>query len=273
MIIDFHVHYHPSDNPESDRKILDEMDRCGIEKSVILATPNHPRYTELGMCGFNERTYAFVSKHPDRLIMAAYIEPRNVMESQTLIQKYYDLGVRFFKMWPGHGYSPDDPMVYPVWEKLNDIKGTVICHTGMLGVRPHLGEKINRMSALNAKFGQPVLFDHPARIFLDLTFVLAHTAYPWSLEAFEMAFMFPNIYLDFSCGLGYQAYNLIDKLRPERLAWNHFLFGTDTAGSPGSAERFVKRWTELMQNPFFAPHAEEFFHKNAETLLSKAGLC
>jgi predicted TIM-barrel fold metal-dependent hydrolase len=271
MIIDFHVHYHPTGDPRSNRTILDEMDKYGIEKSLILATPDHPRYVQLGMTGFNERVFSFVSEHPDRLVMAAYIEPRNVMEAQTQIQNYYDRGVRFFKMWPGHGYAPDDPMIYPVWEKLNDLKATVIFHTGMLGVRPQLGQKINRMAGLNAKYGQPVLFDHPARLFTDMNFVLAHTAYPWSLEAIEMCFMFPNIYLDFSCGLGYEAYNLINRLRPGRLAWDRFIFGTDTAGAPDAAGRYVTRWTEMMKDPFFAPHAEDFFYNNAQKLLNRAG--
>ena len=147
----------------------------------------------------------------------------------------------------------------------------MVFHTGMLGNRPKLGSKINRMAGFNAKFGQPVLFDHPARIFTDVIFILAHTAYPWTLEAFEMAWMFTNIYLDFSCGLGYQAANLIDKLHPDRLAWQRFLFGTDTAGAPDAAGKFVRRWTEIMTDPFFAPHAEGFFHGNAEGLLKRAG--
>lgn len=268
--IDFHTHYHPGQT--ADDVFIQRMDDNGIERSLVLATPEHPRYTQLGMTGFNERVFEFVSKWPDRLVMAAYIEPRNVMEAQTQIQKFYDRGVRFFKMWPGHGYSPDDPVIYPVWEKLNELKATVIFHTGMLGVRPQLGEKVNRMSGFNAKFGQPVLFDHPARIFSDMIFLLAHTAYPWTLEALEMAHMFKNIYLDFSCGMGYEAYNLIDKLHPGRLAWERFVFGTDTAGGPNAAAKFVTRWTELMKEPFFAPHAEDFFYNNAAKLIERAGL-
>lgn len=268
--IDFHTHYRPGQ--VNDKDFLAQMDKYGIERTVVLATPDHPRYTQLGMTGFNDRVFEFVSSHPDRLIMAAYIEPRNIMEAQTQIRKYYDRGVRFFKMWPGHGYAPDDPMIYPVWEKLNDIKATVIFHTGMLGVRPQPGEKIDPMAGLNAKFGQPVLFDHPARIFTDMIFVLAHTAFPWTLEALAMCYMFKNIYLDFSCCMGYEAYNLIDKLRPGRLAWERFLFGTDTAGSPDAAGKFVTRWSELMKDPFFAPHAEDFFYNNAAGLIERAGL-
>ena len=269
--IDFHTHYHAKDHSE-DAQNIREMDKYQIERSVVLATPDHPRYTVVGCTGTNERVWEFVSAYPDRLVMAAYIEPRNVMEAQTQIQKFYDRGVRFFKMWPGHGFSPDDPMIYPVWEKLNELKATVIFHTGMLGVRPQLGDKINRTCSFNAKYGHPVLLDHPARIFTDLKFILAHAAYPWTLEALEMAWMFKNIYLDFSCPLGYEAYNLIDRLHPGRMAWERFLFGTDTAFAAFGPGEFIARWPEMMKNPFFAPHTEDFFYNNAKKLLDGAGL-
>lgn len=264
MYIDSHIHYLPK--LYSAEQILKEMDEAQVEKSIVLATPDHPRYTDLNYHGTNDKVWELVSEHPDRFIMAAYIEPRNVMEAQTQIQRYYDKGIRFFKMWPGHGYSPDDPMLYPVWEKLNDLHACVIMHMGMMGVRPQLGDKINRMAGMNAKFGHPVLLDQPARMFPNITFVVAHTAYPWSLEAFEMAFMFENIYLDFSCGLGYEAYNLIKRLQPGRLAWDRFMFGSDSAGDMA---RFVDKWSELMKDPFFAPHAEDFFYNNAKRLIDK----
>lgn len=266
-IIDTHIHYLGKNYPEE--RILAEMDQYGIEKSFVLATPDHPRYTTFGLVGTNEETEKLVARHPDRLVMALYVEPRNVMEAQTQIQRFYDRGGRFLKMWPGHGFSPDDPMIYPVWEKVNELKMGVIFHAGSMGVRPQLGEKINRMAGMNAKFGQPILLDQPARIFPDITFVIAHTAYPWTLETFEMAYMFDNIYVDFSCDLGYEAYNLIDKLRPGRLAWNRFMFASDTGGYAG---KFVERWTELMKNPFFAPHTEDFFYNNAVQLMKRVGL-
>lgn len=266
MYIDFHIHYLPE--LVSETQVIEEMDRCGIKKSVVLATPDHPRYNQLKLTGNNNLVMELMARHPGRLVPAAYIDPRNVMEAQTAIERFYDRGTRLLKMWPGHGYSPDDPMIYPVWEKLNDLKMGVILHCGMLGVRPQLGIEINRRSGFNAKFGHPVLLDQPARFFPDVTFIIAHTAYPWTLEALEMSYMFPNIYIDFSCELGYEAYNLIDRLRPGRLQWDHFLFASDTAGDAGP---FVERWSELMKNPFFAPHAEDFFHNNAEKLLDRLG--
>lgn len=265
-IIDTHIHYLREGFPED--RILKEMDQHGIEKSIVLATPDHLRYTKFGLTGTNEETEALIRRNPGRLIMALYVDPRNIMEAQTQIQRFYDRGGRLLKMWPGHGYSPDDPMIYPVWEKVNDLKMGVIFHSGSMGVRVMLGEKINRMAGMNAKFGQPFLLDQPARMFPNITFVIAHSAYPWTLEALEMSYMFENIYIDFSCELGYEGYNLIAKLHPGRLAWNRFLFASDTGGYAGD---FVQRWKILMQDPFFAPHAEDFFYNNAAGLLAKVG--
>ena len=268
MIIDFHTHYHI----DGANDIIREMDKAGIEKSMVLAVPDHPRYRGIGSDGTNEKCLKYVAQHSDRLVMAAYIEPRNVMEAQTQIENFYQQGIRFFKMWPGHGYSPDDPVTFPVWEKLNEIKAQIIFHTGMLGTGRLCSPEINRLAGFNAKYGQPILFDVPARLFRDVTIIMAHTAYPWTLEAFEMARMFDNVYLDLSCTMGFDAWNLIDKLRPFRVPWHKLLFGTDSSGDENGALNYVNRWKELMSGEFFAPHAEEFFCGNAVKLLKKAGL-
>lgn len=267
-IIDTHIHYMPETIPGSE--ILKAMDECGISRSIVLATPDHPRYLELKLTGTNPGTEELCRRFPDRLIPALYIEPRNVMEAQTQIRRFHDRGGRLLKMWPGHGWSPDDPMIYPVWEVINELKMGVILHMGMLGVRTQqLSREICRSTGFNAKYGQPVLLDAPGRCFPDIQFIIAHTAYPWTLEALEMAFMFPNIWLDFSCCLGYEAWNLIEKLRPGRLPWHKFLFGSDTAGK---AHSFVARWSEIGEHELFAPHKEEFFHLNAEKLFEKVNL-
>lgn len=246
--------------------MLAEMARLHIEKSVVLATPDHPRYTDCKLTGNNRKVEKLVSSHPDRFIGALYIEPRNVMEAQTAIRRYYDKGFRLVKIWPGHGYSPDDPMIYPVWDVLHELKMGVILHSGSLGNRENMPLKHIRSSGFNAKFGQPFLLDQPARFFPDLTFIIAHAGYPWTLEALEMSFMFKNIYLDFSCQLGLAAYDLIGHLRPDRLAWERILFGSDTAGV---ASACVEQWTRRMAKPFFKPHKEDFFYNNARNLLGK----
>ena len=266
-IIDFHIHYMPEIVPSA--RILNRMDALGIEKSVVLATPDHPRYTELGLTGTNERVLELWHAHPTRFIPACYIEPRNIMEAQTHIRRFYDNGVRFLKMWPGHGFSPDDKMICPVFELINELKMGVIFHMGMMGFRLNLDLAIRRSTGFNAKFGQPILLDAPARVFPDIKFVMAHTAWPWTLEAVAMA-QYPNIYIDFSCPSGYDGWNIIDKIRPSRIPWERFLFASDTAGQ---ADSFVKNWSKIAkENEFFALHAEDFFHGAAERLFTECGL-
>jgi predicted TIM-barrel fold metal-dependent hydrolase len=263
-IIDFHFHYMPKCIDEN--IVLKNMDSLGIEKAVVLPIPDHPRYSLLEHTGTNEKVLELCRKYPERFIPSVYVEPRNVLEAQTQLQRAYDNGIRIVKMWPGHGFSPDDPMISPVWEKMNSLKMAVLFHSGSLGVRTNLPLEVRRSTGFNAKYGQPFLLDSPARCFPDITFIIAHAAYPWTLEALEMAFMFPNIYIDFSCGLGYEGYNIINKLRPGRISWDKFLFGSDTAGTAGE---FIEKWSEFMKEPFFAPHAEDFFYNNAKVLLQK----
>lgn len=266
-IIDTHIHYHQESIPG--KTIIENMDASNVEKSIVLPTPDHPRYTLMGMTGNNAEVRKVCREFPDRLIPALYVEPRNIMEAQTAIRRFYDSGGRILKMWPGHGFSPDDPMIYPVWEVVNELKMIVIFHSGSLGSRPHLPQEVRRSTGFNAKFGQPFLLDQPGRYFSDIHFIIAHGGYPWTLEALEMAFMFENIYIDFSCALGLEAANLINRLRPGRIPWEKFFFASDTAGTP---KRYIDQWQEIMKEPFFAPHAEAFFHGNAERLLAKFGL-
>jgi predicted TIM-barrel fold metal-dependent hydrolase len=176
MIIDFHIHYLP--NNVSAGQMLETMAQLNIEKSVVLATPDHQRYTRMQLVGTNEKVLELCKKYPDKLIPACYIEPRNIMEAQTQIQRFYGQGVRLLKMWPGHGFSPDNPIIYPVWEVINKLKMGVIFHSGSLGVRTNLPLEVRRSTGFNAKYGQPFLFDHPARCFPDIKFIIAHGAYP-----------------------------------------------------------------------------------------------
>ena len=212
-IIDTHIHYHRESVPG--KTIIENMDASNVEKSIVLPTPDHPRYTLMGMTGNNAEVRKVCREFPDRLIPALYVEPRNIMEAQTAIRRFYDSGGRILKMWPGHGFSPDDPMIYPVWEVVNELKMIVIFHSGSLGSRPHLPQEVRRSTGFNAKFGQPFLLDQPGRYFSDIHFIIAHGGYPWTLEALEMAFMFENIYIDFSCELGLEAANLINRLQKE----------------------------------------------------------
>jgi predicted TIM-barrel fold metal-dependent hydrolase len=263
-IIDFHTHYLPEHASVQD--ILSSMDKNNIESSVMLACPDHARYHDCGLTGTNEEVEKLVNGNPDRFIGGVYVEPRNVMEAQTRVREYHAKGFKVIKMWPAHGFSPDDPMIYPVWEVINELKMIVLFHSGVLGNghNRNLPLEIIRSAAFNSKYGQPILLDQVARFFPDIKFIIAHGAYPWTLEALEMSFVFKNIYIDLSCPLGFEAYNQMKILKPGRIAWDRLLFGSDTAGI---TDDYVTRWDELMNDEFFIDHKEDFFYNNAKKLL------
>jgi len=71
-IIDFHAHYLPDTlGPEA---ILARMDAAGIERTVMLACPDHPRYTDVGLTGDNAHVAELVRAHPDRFVGGVYID-------------------------------------------------------------------------------------------------------------------------------------------------------------------------------------------------------
>lgn len=262
--IDFHIHYLPEHATENE--ILASMDKNNIESSVVLACPKHPRYVNCGLTGTNEEVEKLVNSNPDRFIGAVYVDPRNVMEAQTLVREYHAKGFKVIKMWPAHGFSPDDPSIYPVWEVINELNMIVLFHSGILGNghNRNLPLETIRSAGFSSKFGQPILFDQVARFFPDMKIIIAHGAYPWTLEALDLSFAFKNVYIDLSCPLGYEAYNIIKRIQPGRIAWKRLLFGSDTAGI---ADQYVERWEELMDDEFFIEHKEDFFYNNAKKIL------
>ncbi len=263
-IIDTHFHYLPLHVDKN--TVMENMDKEGIEVIFALPCPDHVRYSLKGLTGTNEVVAEFAAEFPDRVVCGVYVDPRNVMEAQTTVLRAYDRGARVVKMWPAHGFSPDDPQIYPVWEVINKLKMAVVFHSGILG-RLRSGElEIIRSAGFNSKFGQPILCEQPARFFPDINFIFAHTAYPWTLEVFDLSWAFENVYVDFSCPLAVEGYNLLQKIAPKRVCFDRFLYATDTAGD---FSRELDTWRKLADTEPLKAHAENFFYNNAYKLLEK----
>jgi len=278
-VVDVHLHYMPGTVEEDE--ILRNMDAAGVEAAVVLAVPDHERYRIKRLTGTNERVAELVRRHPKRFVGAVYINPLDNLEAQTTLRRYRDLGFPMAKAWPAHGFSPDDPRVYPVWDTLNELKMGILFHMGgTLGTLPEGPLATVRRSAFNVKHGHPSMLDQPARFFPDVPFVVGHAAFPWTLEALLLACVHPNVHIEFSCPLGFEAYNLVQRLDPCRhmrggFPFSKVLFGSDSAGRPGEGENppwaGLPAWTRLAQEPPLQGHAEDFFHANARRLLRTVG--
>jgi uncharacterized protein len=144
----------------------------------------------------NDDVARAAQRHPDVLIPFASIDPHRgaagVAEAHRLVT---DMGVRGFKFHPTvQGFSPDDPMAYPLYEAIAALGVPALFHTGQTGI----GAGLPGGRGLRLKHSDPMLLDDVAADFPDLTIVMAHPSFPWQEEALAVATHKANVFIDLS---------------------------------------------------------------------------
>ena len=161
-----------------------ELDVSGLERAVLLPiettrTRGLPIYS-------NAQVAELVAMAPDRLIGFASVDPLAADAADRLEWAVTDLGLRGLKLSPpSQEFYPDDPSVYPLYERAQALDVPIVMHTGMSwepGARLAWGHPLRL---------EPVLADFP-----ELRLVAAHFAWPWSLEVAALALKYPNLYID-----------------------------------------------------------------------------
>ncbi|HIC93867.1 MAG TPA: amidohydrolase [Anaerolineae bacterium] len=238
-VIDFHVHiaqpehYHPwviewmqtlvkEDfleylrrhlSPEGMREVLRES---GVDYAVALAEVS-PITTGVTT---NEYVAEFC-RGVDRLIPFANINPfTTARPAQELERCVRELGFRGLKLYPTYQYFyPNDPLLYPLYAKAQELGIPVMFHTG---------SSVFRGSRL--KYGDPLYLDDVAVDFPDLVIVQAHSGRGfWYDRAAFLARLHPNVYMEVS---GLPPHKLLDYFPDlERLA-DKVIFGSDWPGVP-----------------------------------------
>jgi hypothetical protein len=135
-------------------------------------------------------------RHPDVLIPFGSIDPRRgpagVDEARRLVT---EMGVRGFKFHPTlQGFSPDDPMAYPLYAALQELGVPALFHSGQTGI----GAGMPGGNGLRLRHSNPMLLDDVAADFPDLTIILAHPSFPWQDEALSVATHKANVFIDLS---------------------------------------------------------------------------
>jgi predicted TIM-barrel fold metal-dependent hydrolase len=92
------------------------------------------------------------------------------------------------------GFTPNDPAVYPFYERLEAARLPVLVHTGHSGI----GTGVRGGAGVRLKYGNPLPLDDVAVDFPDLPIVLAHPSFPWQDEAISMSLHKPNVFIDLS---------------------------------------------------------------------------
>lgn len=177
-----------------------------------------------------------------------YIVNDLAAELERLVQAYKFRGIKVYPVYQHH--FPNDPRMYPLYSKAQELGLPVLVHTGSSVFR---GARI--------KYGDPLLLDDVAIDFPDLTILLAHSGRPfWYEQAFWMARRHENVYMEVS---GLPAKKLLDYFpRLERLA-HKVVYGSDWPGNPD-----LRRNVEAIHAlPISAEARQAILYDNAARIL------
>ncbi len=158
--------------------LLADMDRGGIERSVVLASPP--------CAGFrhdNDRHAALVSAHPDRFIGFGMVDPFHEKDIAGAVRRCVEvhgfLGIGEF------GYVDiTDPACFPLYEACIEHDLPLLIHLG--SVIPTVAQRL----------GHPFQLDEVVLRYPELTVIAAHAGAPWTETLATVAFWHPKVWID-----------------------------------------------------------------------------
>jgi uncharacterized protein len=214
--IDVHVHVERDDRGRLslDQELLDASAAyfTGSENRTPTVTDLAERYRGAGMAAVvftvdattntghpalsSEDIATRAAEHADVLIPFGSVDPRRggraVEQARRLVTEH---GVRGFKFHPSlQGFSPDDPLLRPLWATIEELQVPALFHTGQNGI----GAGLPGGRGIKLRYSNPILLDDVAADFPGLTVILAHPSVPWQAEAISMATHKSNVYIDLS---------------------------------------------------------------------------
>jgi predicted TIM-barrel fold metal-dependent hydrolase len=166
-----------------------EMDEAGIRTAVVQGR-NSPEVF-MGRkfnAAFirNERIAELQANYPGRFIGLGGIDPSNtvhdsVRETERCIR---ELNLKGIFVEPGRALqsNPDDPRMYPLYEKCIELDVPINLMSG-----PYAGPDI--------ECANPLYVDRVATRYPNLKILLGHGGYPYVQEVLGVAFKHPNVYV------------------------------------------------------------------------------
>lgn len=236
----------PSFTNDSIELMFSEMNQAGVTKGVVVGRIR-PNFNVT-----NDSIAETVKRHSEKLIGIAGIDVWNefhqaIPEIERSIRKLNLTGVSIEPGGVQRAMHFNDPRLYPIYAKCDELKVPVFLTTG-----PRQGPSLDYTSPVNV---EPV-----ARYFPKLKIVCAHGCYPYVMEMLGVAIRCPNVFFapDFyAFWPGGEAYL---SAADEKLQ-DQFLFGTAYPisafkESVEATKRFVTR--KESQDKIFYQNAERF---------------
>jgi uncharacterized protein len=230
MIIDIHQHITDKNYPQfselvahgsfTAKELLEDMDKWGIDKSVILPLTNPENIDYFGVTG-NQETIQECQKHSDRLIPFCNIDPRSLMNNPKadfsgMMKLFKDLGCRgigevcanmpvtspLYKNLFHHAGEADMPVLFHLSPKKGGLYG-MIDDAGLTGLEEVLKE-----------FPKTIFIGHAPSFWnaidADVKTPKQRNGYPKGKiinkgPLWKLMEQYPNMYGDFSAGSGHNA--------------------------------------------------------------------
>jgi hypothetical protein len=171
--------------PQPLSTLLDEMDLCEVERSVLLAV-DCPKLHGSKMPS-NDEVANLVRQNGRRFIGFASVDPDSKQDILTEMKRAKDqMGLRGLKLNPAlQEFDPATPSALEVYKQAERLEMPILIHTG-----------ITFSNRFSIQHNRPLIYDDIARKHPKLKICLAHMGWPWLWDAVTVAIRNPNVYLD-----------------------------------------------------------------------------
>jgi uncharacterized protein len=238
---------------------LDLADRLGIEKlevsfPIAAGGKNPAAPDDFRKC--NDVVIDAMRKYPERYLGSFFVNPVYGKESLEEIKRCVGEGMIGLKVY--NQVKINDPLFYPIIEKLTDLKMIILMHAHCgIGV----GGKRTRHGNSQPNASIPEDFVEAAKRYPDTMFQYAHTGGGGDWEyACKAIRPYPNIYVDTS-GSNNEG-NMID-FALKYLGEDRLFFGTDGSFYQGIGTILSSNLNEAQR--------KKIFFDNFNNILRKAG--
>jgi predicted TIM-barrel fold metal-dependent hydrolase len=159
----------------------EEMDEHGIGHAVVVGQRADPQWGRVE----NEDIAELVADHPGRYSGVAGIDPTDPDAEEQVVRALDELGLAGIHLVPGWSdpaLRDDDPALLRLYERCAE-RGALVMVTSSHFIGPDL------------EHSRPVFLQRAAMQFPELTFVVGHASWPWTLQAVAVAMRCTNVYL------------------------------------------------------------------------------
>jgi predicted TIM-barrel fold metal-dependent hydrolase len=219
MIVDVHHHYadpaHYTQYKDFPAQLVEAMDRYGWDWVCLNGVGIRYHNKE------NRDVAEAVARFPNRLVGIGYLDVDR--KKPGYVDELRSMGMRGLKIIGTH-LRYDDDLYLPLYERAAVARLPILFHTGFLGGETQPGPRDECSDNY-----RPIMLDRIARLFPDLVMIAAHMGtLLWFQEGIEVTCRHPNVYGDFSGGVGSEDPDFYRMPIHRRINWNKVLFGSDS---------------------------------------------